>query len=57
MLVKGLRCRARVPLATHGVAGWLTAALELSGAHRVDVREIVCVHDGAPACKWRAEWV
>jgi len=44
-------------LCTHGVAGWLTAALELSGAHRVDVREIVCVHDGAPACKWRAEWV
>jgi len=44
-------------LCTHGVVGWLTAALELSGAQRVDVREIDCVHDGAPTCKWRAEWV
>jgi hypothetical protein len=43
-------------LCTHGVVGWLTAALELSGAQRVDVREVECVHEGAATCKWRAEW-
>jgi hypothetical protein len=41
---------------THGVAGWFTAAVELSGGKDVDVREIACIHDGARGCEWHATW-
>jgi hypothetical protein len=43
-------------LCTWGVAGWLTAALELSGAQAVDVRETHCVHRGDARCTWQASW-
>lgn len=57
--------RARVVLAegalplyfcAHGIPGWFTAALELSGAKEVDVRETECVHRGARRCVWQAHW-
>lgn len=40
----------------YGIAGWFTAALELSGAHGVQVKETTCVHDGAARCAWQATW-
>jgi hypothetical protein len=43
-------------LCTHGIAGWITAALELSGAEGVHVEESACVHDGAPHCHWEGRW-
>jgi hypothetical protein len=39
-----------------GVAGWFTAALELSGGKAVDVREVECVHKGSRNCVWHAKW-
>jgi hypothetical protein len=41
---------------THGVPGWFTAALELSGGKSVEVNETECMHAGARACVWRAKW-
>jgi hypothetical protein len=41
----------------HGISGWLTAALELSGGKHVDVVEVDCRHRGAAACRWRATWL
>jgi predicted hydrocarbon binding protein len=43
-------------LCTHGISGWLTAALELSGAKAVHAEETACTHDGAPHCQWDARW-
>jgi hypothetical protein len=40
----------------HGVPGWFTAALELSGGKEVDVRETECIHTGSRACTWHARW-
>lgn len=50
--------RAALPsyLCTYGISGWITAALELSGAQRVHVDESACVHQGAPHCSWEARW-
>jgi hypothetical protein len=57
--------RARIVLAdgslpmyfcTHGVAGWFTCALELSGGKRVMVHESECIHRGARHCVWKATW-
>jgi hypothetical protein len=42
---------------SHGVSGWFTAAIELSGGKEVNVRETECVHDGADHCAWHATWV
>jgi hypothetical protein len=41
---------------SHGVAGWFTAAIELSGGKEVNVRETTCIHDGAEHCAWHATW-
>jgi hypothetical protein len=41
---------------TYGVPGWFSAALELSGGTRVDVRETECVHAGGTRCRWHATW-
>jgi hypothetical protein len=41
---------------THGVSGWFTAAVELSGGKDVNVRETTCIHDGAAHCEWHATW-
>ncbi len=41
----------------YGISGWLTAALELSGARGVRVDEVECRHAGAPACTWTASWL
>ena len=43
-------------LCTHGISGWITAALELSGAQAVHVAESTCLHDGAETCQWSASW-
>ena len=43
-------------LCRYGVSGWISAALELSGAKRVLVREEACAHSGAPECVWSATW-
>jgi uncharacterized protein (TIGR02265 family) len=43
-------------LCTHGIAGWITAALELSGAAEVMVEEVACRHDGDAHCQWHARW-
>jgi hypothetical protein len=43
-------------LCTHGISGWITAALELSGANDVRVVESSCIHDRAPECCWDARW-
>jgi len=50
--------KARLPryLCHWGVAGWLQAALELSGAHDVDIAHDVCAHDGHDRCTWRLTW-
>jgi hypothetical protein len=31
----------------YGIAGWLTAAVELSGGKRARFDEVDCIHDGA----------
>jgi hypothetical protein len=41
----------------HGVPGWFSAALELSGGKKVDVKETACVHRGSKRCEWSASWV
>lgn len=41
---------------THGVSGWFTAAVELSGGNDANVRETACIHDGAAHCEWLATW-
>jgi hypothetical protein len=43
-------------LCTHGISGWITAALELSGAAGVEVDEVACQHAGDPYCRWHARW-
>jgi hypothetical protein len=43
-------------LCTHGISGWITAALELSGANHVQVEESQCLHEGAPRCCWDSHW-
>jgi hypothetical protein len=43
-------------LCRYGVAGWLTAAIELSGGRAVQVSEVDCVHDGAMQCRLQARW-
>ncbi|MFW6087114.1 MAG: hypothetical protein ACODAG_07915, partial [Myxococcota bacterium] len=43
-------------LCTHGICGWITAALELSGGRDVRVEETACMHDGASHCEWDARW-
>ena len=40
----------------YGVAGWMTAAVELSGGKHARFDEVECIHDGAPTCKWRGRW-
>jgi hypothetical protein len=42
---------------SHGVPGWFTCALELSGGKRVAVQQSECVHRGAEHCAWTANWV
>jgi hypothetical protein len=41
---------------SHGVPGWFSAALELSGGAQVDVRETECLHEGGTRCLWDAKW-
>jgi hypothetical protein len=43
-------------LCTHGICGWITAALELSRASDVHIVESMCAHDGAPHCRWEGHW-
>jgi len=43
-------------LCRYGVAGWLTAAIELSGGRRVLVHEKTCRHAGDERCRWEASW-
>jgi hypothetical protein len=43
-------------LCRYGVAGWLTAAVELSGGRNVRFDEVDCIHDGAPQCRWQGHW-
>jgi hypothetical protein len=43
-------------LCRYGVAGWLTAAIELSGGHEVRVEETACRHSGSEHCRWEASW-
>jgi len=40
----------------YGIAGWLTAAVELSGGKGVEFEEIECLHDGALHCRWQGRW-
>jgi hypothetical protein len=39
-----------------GVAGWMSAAVELSGGSEVKVVQDHCVHRGDPRCEWRCTW-
>ena len=41
---------------SHGVSGWFSAAIELSGGKGVNVVETACIHDGARGCEWHAKW-
>jgi hypothetical protein len=41
---------------SHGVPGWFTAAVELSGGKAVEVREVHCVHRDAKRCSWELNW-
>jgi hypothetical protein len=40
----------------YGVVGWLSSALELSGARNVNVEQWTCVHRGDPACRYVFKW-
>lgn len=41
---------------TEGTIGWMTTALELTGAKHADVRHVRCRHAGAPACEYEVRW-
>lgn len=43
-------------LCRDGIAGWLEAALELSGARDVRIVHDRCVHEGNDRCGWRLSW-
>ncbi len=40
----------------YGMAGWLEAALRLSGARDPSVRHVACRHDGSPTCDYECSW-
>jgi hypothetical protein len=48
----------RLPMyfCTYGASGWVLAALELSGAKSPKVAHASCMHRGAAACTWEADW-
>lgn len=43
-------------LCQYGVVGWLTAALQMSGATSIQLEHTECRHRGAGACRWQASW-
>ena len=43
-------------MCSFGMAGWMRAALELSGGKNVAVKHSHCVHRGDPRCTYHASW-